>query len=76
VSRRVPHSNRGGLAAVADLLAAVTLRPCDIQITIEDPKAYAKPWMITMRRHLLVDTNLLGFVCRENEKDLKHIVDK
>jgi hypothetical protein len=48
----------------------------DIQITIDDPKAYTKPWIVTMKRHLLVDTDLLEFVCNENEKDLKHMVDK
>lgn len=48
----------------------------DIQITIDDPKAYAKPWTITENPSLLVDTDLLESVCEENNKDARHIVGK
>jgi hypothetical protein len=48
----------------------------DIQITIDDPKAYTKPWTITENPHLLVDTDLLESVCEENNKDARHIVGK
>jgi hypothetical protein len=48
----------------------------DIQITIDDPKAYTKPWTITENPSLLVDTDLLESVCEENNKDAQHIVGK
>ena len=48
----------------------------DIQITIDDPKAYTKPWTITENPHLLADTDLLESVCEENNKDARHIVGK
>ncbi|HTC32954.1 MAG TPA: hypothetical protein VK724_06265 [Bryobacteraceae bacterium] len=48
----------------------------DIQITIDDPKAYTKPWTITENPHLLADTELLESVCEENNKDARHIVGK
>ena len=48
----------------------------DIQITIDDPKAYTKPWTIVEPFHLLPDTELLEFVCNENERDLKHLPRK
>jgi hypothetical protein len=48
----------------------------DIQITIDDPKAYTKPWTVTEGAELLPDTDLLEFVCDENEKDAKHLVGK
>jgi len=48
----------------------------DIQITIDDPKAYTKPWTITENPSLLVDTDLLESVCEENNKDARHIVGK
>jgi hypothetical protein len=44
------------------------------QFTIDDPKVYAKPWTIKENSHLVPDTELLEYVCIENEKDLKHIV--
>jgi hypothetical protein len=48
----------------------------DIQITIDDPKAYTKPWTITENPHLLADADLLESVCEENNKDARHVVGK
>ena len=45
-----------------------------LTITIDDPKAYGKPWSVTEGLEILPDADLLEFVCNENEKDLKHIV--
>lgn len=46
----------------------------EIQYTIEDPKVYAKPWTFKQNHHLTPDTELLEYICNENEKDLKHMV--
>ena len=43
----------------------------EITITIDDPKAYRKPWQATVPVKLLPDTDLLETVC-ENEKDQAH----
>jgi hypothetical protein len=48
----------------------------DIQITIDDPKAYTKPWTAELHPQLIPDTELLEFVCNENERDLGHLVGK
>jgi len=48
----------------------------EIQITIDDPKAYRKPWTIIESTHLLPDTELLEFICNENEKDGPHLVGR
>jgi hypothetical protein len=49
----------------------------NIEITIDDPKAYTKPWTVHEHPHLLVDgTDLIESVCNENEKDLVHLVGK
>ncbi|HTR39743.1 MAG TPA: hypothetical protein VMH80_27905 [Bryobacteraceae bacterium] len=42
-----------------------------IVITIDDPKAYAKPWTATVPAHLLADSDLIETYC-ENEKDEIH----
>ena len=47
-----------------------------IQVTIDDPKAYTKPWTVTEPMQLFADTDLIEFVCNENEKDLKHLGKK
>jgi len=43
----------------------------EIDITIDDPKAYAKPWHATVPAKLLPDTDLIETYC-ENEKDQAH----
>ena len=45
----------------------------EIQITIDDPKAYTKPWTVTEEVHLLTNTELLEFICNENNVDVKHL---
>jgi len=47
----------------------------DIQITIDDPQMYTKPWTVTMSKRLIVDDELIEWMC-ENEKDLIHMVGK
>jgi hypothetical protein len=48
----------------------------DLQITIDDPKAYTKPWSVNLELALTPDTELIEYVCSENEKDLGHLVGK
>jgi hypothetical protein len=42
----------------------------DIQITIDDPKAYTKPWTVDVGARLAPNTEILEFICLENEKDV------
>jgi hypothetical protein len=48
----------------------------EIDITVDDAKAYTKPWSIHVNQSLASDTELLEFVCLENERDLRHLVGK
>ncbi len=49
----------------------------EIVATIDDPKAYAKPWTTTVQHNRLQpETDLLEFICSENEKDRTHMVGK
>ena len=44
-----------------------------IQVTVDDPKAYTKPWTVTIKERLIVDTELIEEICLEGEKDLQHL---
>jgi len=48
----------------------------DVQITIDDPKAYTKPWTMTLPLSFVPDTELLEYICQENNKDIEHLVGK
>ena len=45
----------------------------EIQVTVNDPKAYTKPWTITLRQRIVVDAELIDEVCVENEQSLQHM---
>jgi len=45
----------------------------DLTITIDDPGAYTKPWTVKQNLTLLPDTELLEFICNENNRDLGHL---
>lgn len=47
-----------------------------IQVTLSDPKAYTRPWTVSVNQHLALDTDLLEYACLENEKDVPHLVGK
>jgi hypothetical protein len=48
----------------------------DLQLTIDDPKAYTNSWTVTESWQISPGTELLEFVCNENEKDRKHLPGK
>jgi hypothetical protein len=47
-----------------------------IEITFEDPAFYRRPWTIPARADFAADTEMLEYVCNENEKDIAHLVGK
>jgi hypothetical protein len=47
----------------------------EMQLTINDPKAYTKPWSVTLQFVLMPDTELIEDVC-DNERDATHLIGK
>jgi hypothetical protein len=45
----------------------------EIEVTIDDPKAYTKPWTVTVHQRIMQDTELIEFICQENDKDGPHL---
>ena len=45
-------------------------------VTIEDPKAYTKPFTVRVIHRLLPDTDLIEFICQENDRSGPHLVGK
>jgi hypothetical protein len=45
----------------------------EIQVTVDDPKAYTKPWTVTLKQRIVVDTELIDEICLEHEQSLKHL---
>jgi hypothetical protein len=45
----------------------------EIQVTVDDPKAYTKPWTVTLKERIVVNAELIDEICIENEQSLKHM---
>ncbi|HEX5230034.1 MAG TPA: hypothetical protein VFW44_20115 [Bryobacteraceae bacterium] len=63
-------------AKVTERYHRPTFGKLEIDVTVDDPKAYTKPWTIRVNQTLAVDMELLQFFCVENEKDWQHLVGK
>ena len=47
----------------------------EIDITIDDAKAYTRPWTVRVNQRLAVDDQLIEFICNENNQSYKHFVN-
>ena len=43
-----------------------------VKVTVDDPKAYTKPWTVTLKQRIVVDAELIDEICLENEQFVKH----
>jgi hypothetical protein len=48
----------------------------DIDITFEDPSMYSKPFTAKVHHRIMPDTDLIEFICGENERSDAHLVGK
>jgi hypothetical protein len=48
----------------------------DMEMIIDDPKVYTRPWSIVAELVFQADTELLEFICEENNRDIQHMVGK
>jgi hypothetical protein len=45
----------------------------EIGVTVDDPKAYTKPWTVTLHERLALNTELVDEICLENEKSAQRM---
>jgi hypothetical protein len=48
----------------------------EVQLTIDDPQTYTRPFTIQLKQRLRADSDLLESFCAENEKDSRHVDGK
>jgi hypothetical protein len=48
----------------------------EVQITVDDPKAYTRPWTVEMNQKITLDTELIDEICLENEKSFQRMRGK
>jgi hypothetical protein len=73
VSNGSPLTEKAG---ITERFHRVNYGQLEIRITVDDPKAYTAPWTVKLNQFLVLDSELLDYVCMENEKDAAHLVGK
>jgi hypothetical protein len=63
-------------AKVTERLHRVNYGLMEVDVTVDDPKAYTKPWTVKLPLVLVLNTELLDDNCLESEKDIPHLVGK
>jgi hypothetical protein len=63
----------GESATVRERIRRPNYGSLEIEITVDDPKAYTKPWTVTLRQRLAVDTELVDEICLENEQSYQRM---
>ena len=64
-----PHSDALHLT---ERFRRVNFGHMDLAVTIDDPKAYLKPWTATVKLRLLPDTDLIESFCDDHERTMQH----
>jgi hypothetical protein len=58
-------------ARVTERLRRVNFGVMQVEIAVDDPKAYTKPWSVTIEMAYQADTAMLEEICMDNEQDVK-----
>lgn len=60
-------------AKVTERFHRLNVGSMQVQITVDDPKSYTRPWTATVDLAAVLDTELIDAACWENEKDVEHL---
>ena len=58
-------------ARVTERLTRVSFGIMQVEIAVNDPKAYTRPWSVTIEMAVQVDTTMLEEICLDDEQDVR-----
>jgi hypothetical protein len=68
-----PLTNAG---KVTEKFRRPTYGKLDIEVTVDDPTQYTKPFTVSVHQQIMLNTDLIEFICAENEKSDAHLTGK
>jgi hypothetical protein len=68
-----PHSEA---LKMTERIRRTNLGRLEIDVRFEDRKFYTRPWTVPVRAELVADTEMIEYICSENQKDVAHLVGK
>jgi hypothetical protein len=60
-------------AKITERFRRVNFGKLEIDVTIDDPKAYTKPFTVRVNQEIVVDTEMIEFICNENNRFLEYL---
>jgi hypothetical protein len=60
-------------AKMTEKFRRVNFGKLEIDVTIDDPKAYTKPFTVRVNQEIMVDTEMIEFICNENNHFLEYL---
>jgi hypothetical protein len=60
-------------AKITERFRRVNFGKLEIDVTIDDPKAYTKPFTVRVNQEIMVDTEMIEFICNENNHFLEYL---
>jgi hypothetical protein len=69
------HPNSAGMK-VTERIRRPDFGHLFVEITIDDPKFYSRPWTVTQEFRLDPDGELIEYACNENNLDIPHLVGR
>jgi hypothetical protein len=63
-------------ARMTERFRRVNYGKMEIEVMVDDPKAYTAPWTVKMNSFIVLDTELIDYICMENEKDVPRMIGK
>ena len=61
-------------ATITERFTRVNYGTLQIDVTIDDPKAYTAPFSVRVNQRIVLNTEIIEFICNENEKSVQHMV--
>jgi hypothetical protein len=66
-------SPMGEAATMTERIRRPNYGSLELEITVNDPKTYTRPWTVRMTQRIELDTELIDEVCLENEKSYQRL---
>ncbi|HEX4593681.1 MAG TPA: hypothetical protein VH157_05385 [Bryobacteraceae bacterium] len=63
-------------AKITERFRRVNYGRLEIELTVDDLKAYTQPWTVTLNQNIVLNTELLDYYCLDNERDATHMIGK
>jgi hypothetical protein len=68
-------SPMGSAATMTERIRRPNFGTLEIELTVDDPKTYTRPWTVSMTQTLALDLELIDEFCLENEKSYQRMIN-